>query len=449
MLVDRLRDERLSRITGVLNSHHAALVDETADLLTNEDEWVGPGVWSIESYLQWRAGVSLATARQVSTIARRIEDLPVSTAAFRRGELTLDQMATIARRAPGWVDEQALEYGVSLTVNQLNRVLRDYPFPTFDADGNEVVPTGLIDTTGDDGAESTEHDDTPDVSPTSGDGPTPGPSPDSNDPEPDEYCWYTYGDDGVFRLHLATDFETGNIIRSALDEAHDRLFNAGQQTLTMVDAMREVAEASLGTVQDAARSARFKVSVFLDTSATASDTAGWTVPDAIRRYLTCDGLLSPVLVENGVPVSVGRSQRVVPDRTRTLIERRDSGCCAVPGCSRTVGLDVHHIIHWEHGGDTDTWNLVLVCSHHHRRHHRGQLGITGNADLPAGAPGALVFTDRTGRRILPSGATPITPTGPIPPSAVRYEHPLGERLHPGSIHFSSPLPPTAQRPGAA
>ena len=476
MLADRLRDERLSRITGVLNSHHAALVDETVDLMANEDEWVGPGVWTIESYLQWRAGVSFATARQLSTIARRINDLPISVAAFRRGELTLDQMATIARRAPGWLDDQALEYGVSLTVSQLNRVLRDYPFPTFDADGNEIMPDGLVDVTstpaietdGDgsptdedtagEGPDSTEQNGTPaegsEPSATHGDtSPEPDASSDGNDPQVDEYCSYTYGEDGVFRLHLATDFETGNVIRSALDEAHDRLFHASQQPVTMVDAMREVAEASLDTIDDSARSARFKTNVFLETDATATDTAGWTVPDAIRRYITCDGLLSPVFVEQGVPVSVGRSQRIVPDRTRTLIERRDSGCCSVPGCTRTIGLDVHHITHWEHGGDTDTWNLLLVCSHHHRQHHRGRLGITGNADLPRGVDGAVEFTDRTGRRILPSGATPITPMGPIPPSAVRYEHPLGERLRPGSIHFapppSSPSPRQTNQPGAA
>ncbi|MGK0312043.1 MAG: putative restriction endonuclease, partial [Ilumatobacter sp.] len=40
---------------------------------------------------------------------------------------------------------------------------------------------------------------------------------------------------------------------------------------------------------------------------------------------------------------------------------------------------MHHLIHWEHGGGTDTDNLLLVCSKHHRMHHRGRLDITGNA----------------------------------------------------------------------
>ncbi len=424
MLADRQRDERMSRITGILNMHHAALVDETVDLLANEDEWVGPGVWTIESYLHWRAGVSSSTARQLASIARRVDDLPVSVAAFRRGELTLDQMATIARRAPCWSDAEVHDLAVVLTVSQLNRVLRDYPFPVFDADGNEVRPETPTDDAPAEAA-APDSDSRPDASPT-------------KSPTDDEYCSYTFGDDGVFRLHLATDLETGRTISSALEEAHDRLFHAGQEDVTMVDAVRLVAEASLDAVDDASRSARFKTNVFLDTGGTAKDATGWTIPDAIRQHITCDGLLSPIFVSNGVPVSVGRTQRIVPDRTRTLIERRDSGCCTVPGCTRTVGLDVHHIIHWEHGGDTDTWNLVLICSHHHRQHHRGRLGITGNADLLAGTDGSLEFTDRSGRRILPSGATPIAPMGPTPPSPAPYEHPVGERLRPGFIHFTPP-----------
>lgn len=452
MLADRRRDERLSRITGILNTHHAALVDETADLLANESEWLGPGVWTVECYLQWRTGVSASTARQLASIARRIDDLPVCLAAFRRGELTLDQMAAIARRAPGWVDQQIYDLGVTLTVNQLTRVVRDYPFATFDADGFEITPGSDAESTPplDDGTAGAAAPDgttdaaAPEVPPPAD--PTNGESTATQPPSVDEYCSYTFGDDGVFRLHLATDFETGSLISSALREAHDRLFRSGHESVTMVDALRNVAEASLATIDDPGRATRFATSLFIDANARATDVTGWTVPDAIRQYLTCDGLLSPVFVEQGLPVSVGRSQRIVPHRTRTLIEQRDRGCCMVPGCTRTIGLEVHHIIHWEHGGDTDTWNLVLICSHHHRQHHRGQLGVSGNADLAAGTEGALVFTDRNGRRILPSGATPIAPTGPTPPSAAPYHHPVGERLRTENVHFT--LPTNAPMPTA-
>jgi len=40
-------------------------------------------------------------------------------------------------------------------------------------------------------------------------------------------------------------------------------------------------------------------------------------------------------------------------------------------------LHAHHIRHWEDGGLTELDNLVLVCPHHHRLHHRGVITITG------------------------------------------------------------------------
>ena len=40
-----------------------------------------------------------------------------------------------------------------------------------------------------------------------------------------------------------------------------------------------------------------------------------------------------------VPVGLGRSSRVIPERTRRLVVHRDDGHCQVPGCARTPGRD--------------------------------------------------------------------------------------------------------------
>jgi hypothetical protein len=125
---------------------------------------------------------------------------------------------------------------------------------------------------------------------------------------------------------------------------------------------------------------------------------------------------------DGVPVSVGRAQYVVPDRTRRVVERRDRGCRA-PGCGRERHVEIHHILHWlGDGGPTDTWNLVSLCPHHHRMHHQGLLGISGDAD----APGGLAFTDEHGRPV-PGVGPPIPPSGPPPPSA-GFDPPLAGRF---------------------
>ena len=92
-------------------------------------------------------------------------------------------------------------------------------------------------------------------------------------------------------------------------------------------------------------------------------------------------------------------------------------------------------MHWEHGGATDTANLIAICPADHRWHHRGQLGITGNADDPNG----LTFTDRHGLVLDPAGQ-PIPPTRPPPAPSKPYEHPTGERLQRWAVVYPDPPP---------
>lgn len=157
------------------------------------------------------------------------------------------------------------------------------------------------------------------------------------------------------------------------------------------------------------------------------------VSEGLQRYIGCDSRVRPVFEAEGRPASVGRALRTVPDRTRIVIEDRDRGF-RVPGCDRRSWLHVHHVQHWEDGGGTDTPNLLCLCQHHHRLHHRGKLGIEGNADEPDG----VVFTDDRGRvlgncgRATPPGDTPLPRGDWVPPS--------GERLDPFAISFNEPVP---------
>ncbi len=131
-------------------------------------------------------------------------------------------------------------------------------------------------------------------------------------------------------------------------------------------------------------------------------------------------------------VNVGRAQHIVPDRTRTLVEHRDQGC-PVPGCDQRT-VQVHHIIHWEDQGTTDTPNLVCLCRGHHRMHHQGRLGIEGNADEPDG----LAFTDRHRRPLGRAGPAPpdLSPDWIAPPS--NWTPPTGEPIHTQWVDFAHP-----------
>ncbi|MDX2381683.1 MAG: DUF222 domain-containing protein [Acidimicrobiia bacterium] len=418
-------DEELNVIAGHLNAQHARLVDATIELLANPIRWQGPGVWTPEQYLCWRVGLATSRAGQIVDIARRVDQLPICVAAFRRGEMAIDAMATIAKRAPWWTDDTACNYGIAMTVSQLRNVLAKYPFPD--------IPH----------PDATDPDATvPDEGTSTGDAPRhPAPDDDSNseiparpvDPESGDRCRFGWDDTGRFHMSLDTDAATGAVIETALTEARDALFNDGNADVDWVDAIRELCNRSLDEIDGSDRRDRFRVNIHLDTHGNAVDATGWRLPDAIRRHVICDGLLSPVFVADGIPLSVGRTQRIVPERTRRQVILRDQGC-RIPGCNIRRFLEVHHIIHWEDLGPTDTCNLICLCPHHHRLHHRNKLGITGNADLPDG----VAFTNVAGNPIAQTGTKPRPPGAPPPTPAGTYRHPLGERLDTKWVNFNPP-----------
>jgi hypothetical protein len=74
-----------------------------------------------------------------------------------------------------------------------------------------------------------------------------------------------------------------------------------------------------------------------------------------------------------------RAHQEVPPSMMRFVWRRDSGHCRVPGCRSARNLEVHHVIHREHGGGHEAANLILLCSACHAAHHRGKLRISGTA----------------------------------------------------------------------
>ena len=91
---------------------------------------------------------------------------------------------------------------------------------------------------------------------------------------------------------------------------------------------------------------------------------------------------------------VGRDYRVVPPRLRRALEHRD-GHCAFPDCRVNVRrCRAHHVQHWEHGGNTDLDNCVLLCEKHHRSvvtSHRAAMPAAA-ASVPAIATGIAAVT---------------------------------------------------------
>jgi hypothetical protein len=79
----------------------------------------------------------------------------------------------------------------------------------------------------------------------------------------------------------------------------------------------------------------------------------------------------------------GERARAVQDvtpATRKLVFARDKHRCRVPGCRSARNIEIHHIVHREHGGSHEPSNVVCLCAGHHDAHHSGRLIIRGTAD---------------------------------------------------------------------
>jgi len=99
---------------------------------------------------------------------------------------------------------------------------------------------------------------------------------------------------------------------------------------------------------------------------------GWVGPVTASeaQLIGCDATVSRIVMDGESQViDVGRATRSIPPALRRAVVARDRTCVA-PGCSRLPEhCDVHHVIFWEHGGETSRENTVLLCRHHHRMVH--------------------------------------------------------------------------------
>lgn len=128
-------------------------------------------------------------------------------------------------------------------------------------------------------------------------------------------------------------------------------------------------------------------------------------PVGVAR-ISCDARVSQVLLDlDGLPMALGRTQRLFSWQQRRLLALRDGGC-RFPGCSRPPAYtDAHHVVPWSEGGATDIDNAVLLCRFHHRLAHEGGWDL-GVCDPTSGAGGRVTFAGPRGQWLS------TTPRGP-------------------------------------
>ncbi|GAB3487705.1 HNH endonuclease signature motif containing protein [Flexivirga lutea] len=439
--VSAARDE-LAMICAQLNDGHTRLVALMRRVLADE-LWCGVGFRSPEHWLTAYAGLTWSSAHDVVRIAERCSDLPTMQRLLDAGRLTLGLAAVIAKHTPSAYDADVAEFASYTTVTQLRRTLCRYEFETG-ADGNAADSDSNSDDSddSDDSADSADSADAQDAGSSSAllagaaaddealvDAATDAAqarTPSRHDPTTTPPRLEMRYAAGRFLLSYDAPADIGALVEQSLLEAKDALFrlatgttaDAGSATsrpsapcgdnpgsasrthrgASFGEAMSLLAQRSLdtGAPLGHSRASRYRVYLHLDTQG-----AGWlhkqcALPSTLRARILCDGVIQPVWETEGTPVSVGRAQRIVPARTRRLLEDRDRGC-RFPGCLAMHHLECHHLDHWIDGGLTDADRLIMLCPFHHDEHHRGTFVMVGDPTRPDG----VTFTARDGTRLRP------------------------------------------------
>lgn len=352
------------------------------------------GFHRCSDWLAYRCSLTKRTAQDHMRVARRLGEFPAVRDAFASGELSYAKVRAITRvaRTPE-MEEQLLEFARCATAAQLER-----------------IAAGCA------GALSREQADAQYAN---------------------RHLSWEWEEDGTLAFRGRLDGEEGALLLRALEAGCEALRReAGIEKVdarrhpdspTNADALVAMAEALLasGPVNRPAPD-RQRVVVHVDAAVLAQ--CGCQIDDGpavsaeTARRLCCD---APATIFDSGESSDGRGAttrtRAIPSAVRRAVQVRDRGC-RFPGCENRHWVDAHHIVHWAHGGESTTDNLVQLCRRHHRLIHEGGFG------LKRGGEGELLFTRPNGMPIPPVPRAPAIHRGRGHPSRRRTRRPA-DRSH--------------------
>jgi len=125
---------------------------------------------------------------------------------------------------------------------------------------------------------------------------------------------------------------------------------------------------------------------------------GVRLQDGTTRRLLCDAAITAVIIDHlGVPLDMGRTERLFTPEQRRAIRVRDGGCIH-PGCDQLASwTQIHHIDEYRNGGPTDQANGAMLCPPHHDLMHHDD-GWTIEPDTDSADQG-FVITTPSGRKL--------------------------------------------------
>src|SRR5881275_1104911 len=308
-------------------------------------EYKADGALSLTAWLRWKCKLSGGAAMERVEIARQLEKLPQTEAAFANGDVGYQHVAVLARAAE--------HVGAAAVRKEEGRLLQ----------AAQTMDPGQFTTV----AKNFEHR----VDAV-------GALAEANHAYQRRYFHIAEPVDGLVRLDGVLDVEGGATLRTALQPfmkpVKDDARNYGQRS---VDALMELCrQGGSGSRRDGAGPRpQLIIRASLDTLAGTKGApageldGGGTVPAETVQRIACDSAVSRITGQGELEHELSHASRTLPASTRRALEARDRHC-VFPGCARPLNwCDGHHLVWWTRGGATALPNLALLCRPHHRMVH--------------------------------------------------------------------------------
>jgi hypothetical protein len=307
-------------------------------------EYKADGALSVTEWLRSRCKLSAGAAAERVEVARQLEELPKTEAAFATGELGYQHVVVMARAA-----EHVGAAAVRKEEASLLQVAQTMDPGKF---------TGV--------AKNFEH--RVDAA---------GALAEANHAYHRRYFHVSEPQDGIVRLDGVLDTEGGATLRTALQPfmkpIKDDTRSYGQRS---ADALVELGRQGSGSKRNGAGPRpQLIIRASVDTlagipGAPAGELeGGGAVPaETVQRH-ACDSAIIRITGQGELDHELNHASRTLPASTRRALESRDRHC-VFPGCTRPpIWCDGHHLVWWTRGGATALPNLALMCRPHHRMVH--------------------------------------------------------------------------------
>ena len=408
---NREERDRLENEIAELSARIDAAIYELLVRIRRFDELGGwSGATSYPQWLSWRANLAPGTAREYVRVAHALADLPKTSDALRRGQISYSKVRAITRVATAATEDRLLHLARQSTAADLERIARAWRLCDRQQEGREDAKR----------RRNQELSIYPDV-------------------------------DGMFVVRGLLTPEVGAVVRRAIEAASEQLYQEAKDAepknvekespaCRRADALGLIAESALAAKLDTGTAGdRYQVVVHVDPETLRDDvsaeTSGATdgpsennsgrglasagqaaleeaggirVSAETSRRVACDA--GKVVMRHdakGNVLDVGRKTRTVSPALRRALESRDQHC-RFPGCEARR-CDAHHVKHWADGGTTKLDNLVLLCRRHHRAVHEEGFGLTLDAE------GQPRFTRPNGQLLQTVPAPPSWSGAPLAP----------------------------------